>query len=178
MAGPYVRMPLRIGVVAGLLLTLLGNAFGGVFGEFQGSFYDHLKGQIAANPVLHGLSGDASKDQEVVRRAVGNFRSRLMRFHFHAGAIGLIILVVSIVVTNTSLPPRTQELLTWTVSLAGFAYPFGWLLTGLSIGPLGFERATRLGWYVLAPSGGLFVVATALVLGVFIRDGLSGSNRA
>jgi hypothetical protein len=171
-------MPLRIGVVAGLLLTLLGNAFGGFYGEFQGSLSDHLKGQIAVNPALHGLSGDGSKDQEVVRRAVGNFRSRLMRFHFHAGAIGLIVLIVSLVIANTNLRRRTQVLLTWTVSLAGFAYPFGWLLTGLSIGPLGFERATRLGWYVLAPSGGLFVVSTALVLGAFIRDGLTGRSRA
>ncbi len=173
----YLRMPHRVGVIAGLFLTLLGNAFGGYFGEFQGSLYDRLKAQMTANPARHGLSGDATKDQEIVRRATGNFRSRLIRFHLHAGSVGLIILVVSLVVANTNLSWTSRRWLAWIVSLAGFAYPFGWLVIGFAIGPLGFEQATRLGWYILATSGGLFIVTTALALAAFVRDGVRRNGR-
>jgi len=161
-------MPDRIGVFASLLILTIGTAFGGFFGRYQGDLYRMLENAVTAHASAHHLSGNLEQDSKVIEKARSNFRGKLVRFHNHANGLALAIFIVSLVIANIELSVKIKKIITWAISLGGVTYPFGWLVTGLSIGTMGVEKAQKMGELILVPSGTIVILSLVGTLGIYL----------
>jgi hypothetical protein len=105
-------------VKPGLVLTLLGLAFGialGVgFGVNEDAFKDFVSEGIAAHPEVH----DAKSQDKIWRYA--------QRAHFHATGIAAFSIGLLLLVSLSSLSRKLKKATSLLIGL-GFLYPFAWL---------------------------------------------------
>ena len=112
-----MKLPLS-DIKPGLILALLGLAFGlalGIgFGMNEDAFKDYVAQGIVAYPDVH----DAKSQSKIWRYA--------QRAHFHAAGIAAFSIVLLLLVAASSLSQKLKKITSILIGL-GFLYPFAWL---------------------------------------------------
>lgn len=123
---------------------------------------------IRANPKVHGLLGVEDIDRTIVEKMSSEVVARIHTFHLHGHGLGIVVFLISLIISNSAFSERQKRVLTFLISL-GLFYPFGWLTIALTLPALGHVAAMGLAEYVFfIPFGGAFLIALwGLILLIF-----------
>lgn len=161
--------------LACLLLLGLGEIAGTIlgYGENVKTIVNPI---IRANPEVHGLLGVEDIDRTIVEKMSSEVVARIHTFHLHGHGLGIVVFLISLVITNAGLSERQKRVLTFLIAL-GLVYPFGWLSIALGLPALGHIQAMNLAEYIFfIPFGGAFLLALWIFLFLLLWNLLTGKK--
>jgi len=153
-----MRRPPLVVVLIAVIVMALGETAGAVMSQMRPQTERYTRARIAANPVVHGLTGSAEYDDEVRARAVFAVEAGLSFFHTHAEVAAT--LVASIVASR-----RIRAAL-YAVMMLGVLFPLGYLAYAAAVLELGRDEGVAFAErWVLTPLGTLAIVG---ILGLLV----------
>ena len=171
-----IRLPSRWVIFLCLLLFGLGELAGTLLGGLPDPIIKFARDQAVKHPEVHGLVGVPDIDRSILEGIGTEALARVHTFHLHAHGLALVVFVLSLIITNLELLPRTQTLMIGLLCLGGLIYPFGWLTIVFAIPHYGKVEAFRLAEKIFfIPFGGLFLLTVwGLILLYFLEMIKSG----
>jgi len=155
--------PVLPGLLLGLFTLLFGFGMGAVFGLNEAMIKDRLAGSAAAvaTTVYHD---DAAAAKAVVDKSW----TYMQRAHLHAGSLGTVALVLSLVLVLLGTGPALARALSVALGAGGLGYALFWMWAGFIAPGLGSTGAAKdsLRWLSLPSSGA--VLASAVTMAVLI----------
>jgi hypothetical protein len=148
------------------LLAIIGGVFISIlFGVNEELFKSKIAKGLEKNIKIQTISDESEKSQKLKSEADKNWRY-YQRYHFHAGAIGTLSIVLLILIAFVELSHSTSLLLTYSLSFSGFLYPFVWLFAGI-YGPEMGRSEAKEAFAFFGYMGGVYllsIVATMIVI--------------
>lgn len=162
-----LKPPSFLVTFACLLLLGLGEIAGTILGYGE-NVKVIVSPIIRAHPKIHGLVGVEDIDRTIVEKMASEVVARIHTFHLHGHGLGIVVFLISLIISNSAFSERQKTVLTFLISL-GLLYPFGWLTIALGLPALGHIQAMNLADYLFfIPFGGAFLIALwALILLIF-----------
>ncbi|MCI0528859.1 MAG: hypothetical protein L0Y56_15595 [Nitrospira sp.] len=173
-----VRLPSSWVVLLCLLLFGFGELAGALLGGYPQPIMDWARKEAMAYPEVHGIVGVPDIDRAILEGIGTEALSRVHTFHLHAHGLALVVFVLSLIITNMDLLPRTRKILTGLVCL-GLLYPFGWLTIVFTIPSYGKSGAFRLAEKLFfVPFGGMFLLAVWGLIAFYFYKLIRTSRKA
>ncbi|NGX41740.1 MAG: hypothetical protein K940chlam7_00012 [Chlamydiae bacterium] len=145
---------MRIGLLFALITLVFGFCLGGVFGAFEHSLKDHLKGK-ATSVLEEKYSSDTAK----VDKALSKAWTYIKRAHIHANGLGTASLAMILFLAFCSPSQGLLFLTSLFLGIGSFGYSLFWLFAGLLTPSLGSSEAAKEALTFLAfPSSGLCLI--------------------
>jgi hypothetical protein len=163
--------PVLPGLLLGVLTLLLGFGLGIVFGLNEEAITSTLAASAAAVRDTVYQADDAA-----IKAVLSKSWSYMQRAHLHAGSLGAVTIVLSLVVAMLGTSARVASLVSGALGVGGLGYSVFWLWAGFRAPGLGGTGAAKESLRLLAmPSSGLVVVATVAVAVLLVRAMLRSS---
>jgi len=160
-----MRRPPLVVVLIAVLVMALGETAGAVMSQMRPQTERYTRARIAANPVVHGLTGSAEYDDEVRARAVFAVEAGLSFFHTHAEGLAPVMLVAATLVASLVASRRVRAAL-HTATTLGVLFPLGYLAYAAAVLELGRDEGVAFAErWVLTPLGTLAIVG---ILGLLV----------
>jgi len=160
-----MRRPPLVVVLIAVLVMALGETAGAVMSQMRPQTERYTRARIAANPVVHGLTGSAEYDDEVLARAVFAVEAGLSFFHTHAEGLAPVMLVAATLVASLVASRRLRAALYAAMTL-GVLFPLGYLAYAAAVLELGRDEGVAFAErWVLTPLGTLAIVG---ILGLLV----------
>ena len=153
-----MRRPPLVVVLIAVLVMALGETAGAVISQMRPQTERYTRARIAANPVVHGLTGSTEYDEEVRARAVFAVEAGLSFFHTHAEGLAPVMLVATTLVASLVASRRARAAL-YTAMTLGVLFPLGYLAYAAAVLELGRDEGVAFAErWVLTPLGTLAIV--------------------
>ena len=154
------KRPPRAVVLAAVLLIALAELGGAAMGRFKPEIDSFTSARVRERPDLHGLVGSPDVDAEILEEIRVKADAGLRLFHLHGEGVGLMLLAGALVVATYVSAPRLRWILYAALTVGGFVFPFGYLVSSGLIPFRGVDAArTTAAFSVLVPSGILLLLA-------------------
>ena len=154
------KRPPRAVVLAAVLLIALAELGGAAMGRFKPEIDSFTSARARKRPDLHGLVGSPDVDAEILEEIRVKADAGLRLFHLHGEGVGLMLLAGALVVATYVSAPRLRWILYAALTVGGFVFPFGYLVSSGLIPFRGVDAArTTAAFFVLVPSGILLLLA-------------------
>jgi hypothetical protein len=170
--------PVRPGLVLGLVAVLYGWGLGILFGAGEDWVRKGFVADAEASRALYvakaGSEAGATAAMEKMDETAWRY---FLRAHLHAGSIGGIALVSSLLLSALNIPTRLKLTTSTLLGLGAVGYPLFWMLAGLKAPGLGSTAAAKdsLRWLAIPASGalvaGALITLAALVFELFLSRG-------
>ena len=163
------RPPLLVLVLAILMIALAETA-GALMGRYRAALGPWITEAVSRRPAVHGLSGNAGYDAELIPQIVFQAEAGLSFFHTHGEGMGLVVLAGGTIVSSLVAWRAMRGLLHVLLEVSSL-FPLGFLASAaftLTMGKdPGAEFAER---WLLIPTGSAAIAAFA-ILGVALAAG-------
>jgi multisubunit Na+/H+ antiporter MnhB subunit len=156
---------MRVGIVFALLALLYSFVLGLVFGAAE----DKMKQRLADS--ASRVSATVYQEDAVLMKSVlDKSWAYMKRAHLHAGSMGAIALVLSLLLAHCHVAPRISACTSAALGLGALGYSIYWMWAGFRAPGLGSTGAAResLDWLAI-PTSGAFTLAAVAVLVFFLR---------
>lgn len=161
------RPPLVI-VFLAVLLIALAETGGAAMSRLRPQIAQYSEGKIRQAPQVHGLTGSAEYDTEVIGRTVYTIEAGLSFFHTHGEGMGVVVLLASTIVASVVTWPPLRGLLNVLLG-ASAVFPIGYLAYGVLILQFGKDAGIELAErYMLIPFGSAAIGALVLLTVVLL----------
>jgi hypothetical protein len=158
------------GAALGLLAILYGFGLGIAFGAAEEALKSRLKASAEAARPTYLARAEREPDPEAAARAdaakvVEKSWTYLQRAHLHAGALGTVALLVTLLLGGLPAWRAARSLASVSLGLGALAYPLFWMLAAFRAPELGSTSAAKdsLQWLAILGSG-LCVLGAVLAL--------------
>lgn len=151
--------PVRAGLFLGVLTLLFGFMMGVVFGLNE----ELIKGRLAASAAAVESTVYA-RDAAAAKPVLEKSWAYMQRAHLHAGGLGAVTIVLSVVLVLLGTAPRLAGAVSGALGVGSLGYSVFWMWAGFRAPALGGTGAAKesLAWLAI-PSSGAVVLATAIV---------------
>ena len=173
----WLRPPRALVLAAALLITV-AEIGGASMARFRPEITAFATGRMIERPEIHGLVGAKDVDDEVLDQALVKLDGGLRLFHLHAEGMGVAIFGVALVIESVVRASRLRRVLYVLLTVGGFGFPFGYLLSSALIPFVGVGPArTASAVAVLIPFGGMTLIALWALSALLARALVAGGWR-
>jgi len=164
--------PVLPGLLLGVCTLIFGFGLGALFGLNEALIKDRLASSAAAVATT-AYQGDAAASKAVVDKS-WNY---MQRAHLHAGALGTVALLLSLLLVLLNTGPALARALSIALGAGGLGYAVYWMWAGFIAPGLGSTGAAKaaLRWLSL-PSSGAVMLSTITVAVLVARAWLSAKS--
>ena len=165
-------------ILPGLLLAVLTLLFGFFLGVVFGLNEDAIKSRLVASAAAVDVA-IYQQDAAAAKAVVDKSWAYMQRAHLHAGSLGAVAAILSLVLVALRTAPRIATVLSAALGAGGLGYSVFWMWAGFRAPGLGSTGAAKesLAWLAI-PSSGMVVAATVAVALLIARQLLSGREPA
>ncbi len=158
-------VPVRVGLVLGLLAVLYGWILGASFGAAEHQIREVFVADAEASRAIYleKAKGDAEVAAAAMKKMDETAWRYFLRAHLHAGGIGSIAIGASLLLSMLSRGPR--GLASTLLGVGAIGYPLFWMWAGLKAPGIGSTAVAKesLGWLAI-PSAGCLIVGALITL--------------
>lgn len=133
------------GSIASLSLVSVANAAG------EGS-HSHEATTEPAKVVGGSSKADTSLNKKSSGALEAKAHKRLLRGHIHAMGLGLIVMVVSLILSATIASEKIKYVTSTCLGVGGFLYPFTWIIMGFFTVSFGASEAEKSVMILIVPT--------------------------
>lgn len=160
-----MRRPPLVVVLIAVIVMALGETAGAVMSQLRAQTERYARARIVANPAVHGLTGSAEYDDDVLARTVFAVEAGLSFFHTHAEGLAPVMLAAATLVASVVASRRARAAL-YGLTTVGVLFPLGYLAYAAAVLGLGRDDGVAFAErWVLTPLGG---AAIAGILGLLV----------
>lgn len=172
-----MRLNLRP-VLPGLFLAVVTLLFGFFMGVVFGLNEDAIKSRLNASAAAVATAV-YQDDAAAAKAVVDKSWAYMQRAHLHAGSLGAVAAILSVVLVMLRTGPRLAMTLSSALGAGSLGYSVFWMWAGFRAPGLGSTGAAKesLAWLAI-PSSGMVVAATVAVAVLIARAYLSGGEGA
>ncbi len=161
-------------ILPGLFLAVLTLLFGFFLGVVFGLNEEAIKSRLVASAAAVDVAV-YQQDATAAKAVVDKSWSYMQRAHLHAGSLGAVAAILSLVLVALRTAPRIATVISTALGAGGLGYSVFWMWAGFRAPGLGSTGAAKesLAWLAI-PSSGSVVAATVAVAFLIARQILSG----
>lgn len=148
----------KIPFILALLSVIGGVGISIVFGVNEDIFHQNIAKGLEKNISIQQINDPVLKAEKTKTESEKNWRY-YQRFHFHASAIGALMLSLLLYLGRLNSPQKHVTIASYMIAIGGTLYPYVWLFAGI-YGPEMGRSEAKEAFAFFGYMGGVFLLGS------------------